>query len=196
LNLGALESTIALPFAGGLLLAAGVALLRLRWLAKRGTGSFIVMLGGWLALIAGFVAFSEAVGAERGVTFALIALSLVGYLVVAWTAELRTTRVRQPGDVALEPEARRTNWPRGIAKSLLAIVLAGIASIGLGVAFAVAMPLAPQDRIVIGGLLVPILWGGGMAWTLADPRLVRATVILLTISAIGYGIAFLPRVLP
>ena len=154
------------------------------------------MLGGWLAIAAGLAAWSEASGAERGITFGLIALSLVGYLAVAWSAELRTARVRQPGDVALEPEPRRTNWPRGIAKSLLAIVLAGIASIGLGVAFAVAMPLAPQDRIVIGGLLVPILWGGGMAWTLADPRLVRATIILLTISAVGYGIAFLPKVLP
>lgn len=188
-----LDSAIALPIAGGLLLAAGVALLRTRWLAKRNWMSFAIMLGGWLAIVAGFIACSEAVGAERGVTFALIALSLLAYAAVAFTAELRPARARQTGDVALEPEARRTNWPRGIAKSLLAIVLAGIASIGLGVAFAVAMPLAPQDRIVIGGLLVPILWGGGMAWTLADPRLVRATVVLLIVSAIGYGIAFLPK---
>ena len=152
------------------------------------------MLAGWLAIVAGCVALSEAVSAERGVTFALIALSLLGYAAVAFTAEIRATRVRQPGELALEPEQRTTNWPRGIAKSLLAIALAGIASIGLGVAFAVAMPLAPQDRIVIGGLLVPILWGAGMAWTLSDARLVRATIVLLTISALGYGIAFLPKV--
>ncbi len=184
-----------LPIAGGLLLAVGVGLLRARWLSKRNWTSFGLMLVGWLAIVGALVAFSEGVGAERGVTFALIALSLLGYAAVTYTAELRPTRVRQPGDVALEPEQRKTNWPRGIAKSLLAIVLAGIASIGLGVAFAVAMPLAPHDRIVIGGLLVPILWGGGMAWTLADPRLVRATIVLLTISALGYGIAFLPKVL-
>jgi hypothetical protein len=190
-----LEIAIVLPIAGGLLLAVGVGLLRARWLSKRNWTSFGLMLVGWLAIVGALVAFSEGVGAERGVTFALIALSLLGYAAVTYTAELRPTRVRQPGDVALEPEQRKTNWPRGIAKSLLAIVLAGIASIGLGVAFAVAMPLAPHDRIVIGGLLVPILWGGGMAWTLADPRLVRATIVLLTISALGYGIAFLPKVL-
>lgn len=157
--------------------------------------SIIAMLGGWLAVAAGFAVFSESWGAERGVTFALIALSLVGYAAVVATAELRTARVRQSGELALEPEQRPTNWSRGIAKSLLAIVLAGIASIGIGVAFAVAMPLAPQDRIVIGGLLVPILWGGGMAWTLCDARLVRATIVLLAVSAIGYGIAFLPKAL-
>jgi hypothetical protein len=188
------DSEIALPLAGGLLLAAGVALLRARWIAKRSWMSFAVLLAGWVVVIAAFVALSEAVGAERGVTFALIALSLLGYAAVAFTAEIRAARMRQPGELALEPEQRTTNWPRGIAKSLLAIVLAGIASIGLGVAFAVAMPLAPQDRIVIGGLLVPILWGAGMAWTLSDARLVRATIVLLTISALGYGIAFLPKV--
>jgi hypothetical protein len=54
--------------------------------------------------------------------------------------------------------------------------------------------MPPADRAVIGGLIVPILWGGGMAWTLCDPRLVRATIILLSVSALGYGIAFLPKV--
>ena len=73
--------------------------------------------------------------------------------------------------------------------------MAGVAAIGVGVAFAVAMPMGPHDRIVIGALLVPILWGGGMAWTLADAKLMRATVILLAISALSYAIAFLPKVL-
>ena len=74
-------------------------------------------------------------------------------------------------------------------------MLAGIAAIGLGVAVAVNFPMPPQDRAVIGGLLVPILWGGGMAWTLCDPRLLRATIILLTVSAAGFAVAFLPKVL-
>jgi hypothetical protein len=73
--------------------------------------------------------------------------------------------------------------------------LAGIASIGVGIAFAIAMPMGTHDRIVIGGLLVPVLWGAGMAWTFADTKLVRATAVLTGISAIGYGIAFLPKVL-
>jgi hypothetical protein len=58
------------------------------------------------------------------------------------------------------------------------------------------MPMATHDRMVVGGLLVPILWGAGMAWTLSDAKLVRATLVLGSISVLGYGIAFLPKVLP
>jgi hypothetical protein len=51
----------------------------------------------------------------------------------------------------------------------------------------------PTDRIVIGGLLVPMLWGAGMAWTLSDAKLVRATLLLAVISAAAYAAAFLPK---
>ncbi len=95
--------------------------------------------------------------------------------------------------LAAEPEERPTNWRRAIAKALLAIVLAGVAAFGVGEAFAVAMPIAAPDRIVIGGLLVPVLWGAGMAWTLADAKLLRATIALSIIAAASYTVAFLPK---
>ena len=63
----------------------------------------------------------------------------------------------------------------------------------MGVAFAVAMPMPETDKMLIGGLMVPVLWGGGMAWTLSDSKLFRATAILLIICAAGYTIAFLPN---
>jgi hypothetical protein len=144
-------------------------------------------------VLAAFVVLAEAWGAELGTTYALGVLSLVAYGVIGATYERRADKRRAVRESAYDPEERPTNWRRGVGKALLAIVLAGVASIGVGVAVAVEMPLPPQDRAVIGGLLVPILWGGGMAWTLSDPRLVRATIILLGVSAIGYGIAFLPR---
>jgi hypothetical protein len=53
--------------------------------------------------------------------------------------------------------------------------------------------MGAHDRIVVGGLLVPILWGAGMAWTLSDAKLLRATLVLGSVSVIGYGIAFLPK---
>lgn len=179
--------------AGSTLLLAGVIVLRRTW-RERSDGKAILRFGGWSLITAGLATFVQTFGGEVGTTYALLIFSLLAFLVVAAGMERRTSRQRLAGDIALEPEDRRSNWGRAIAKSLLAIVLAGIASIGLGVAFAVAMPLDPTDRIVIGGLLVPVLWGGGMAWTLSDARLLRATVLLVIVSAIGYGIAFLPKV--
>ncbi len=174
------------------LLAAGVALLRLSWLRKRRGGLKGAVLVGWLAIVASFFIFAHAFGGERGIAFALLAFSVVGLVGVTATVQVRRKR-SDSRDRAAEPAQRATNWTRAIAKSLLAIVLAGAASIGVGVAFAVAMPMPETDKMLIGGLMVPVLWGGGMAWTLSDSKLLRATAILLIICAAGYTIAFLPN---
>jgi hypothetical protein len=182
--------------AGPISILAGLFLLRRSWLAQR-RGRTLLLPAGWLCVIAGIASWIEVWGPEIGLAYGLLGLSVAAYTLVFAGAEMRSgTRVIVVREPALEPEVRPTNWPRGIAKSLLAIVLAGIAAIGLGVAFAVAMPMSPQDRIMIGGLLVPILWGAGMAWTLSDAKLLRATVVLGSVSALGYGIAFLPKVVP
>lgn len=179
---------------GGLFMAAGLVVVRRHWVARGGAPHWMLPAG-WLAVVSAFVLFAQAWGVEMGTTYALGVVSLAAYGLVILARETRTAKAPAPREAAYDPETRPTNWRRGIAKSLLAIVLSGIASIGVGVAMAVTLPLPPQDRAVIGGLLVPILWGGGMAWTLCDPRLVRATIILLGVSALSYGIAFLPKVL-
>ena len=186
-------ATVALVTAAGtLLICGGIALLRASWLGKR-PGNLLYQIGGWLLIAAGFAAFDYAWDAEVGTAYGLIALSLAAYAVIFIGLENRAHKAQKPREVALEPEERPTNWRRAIAKALLSIVLAGIAAIGVGVAFAIAMPMQAHDRIVVGGLLVPILWGAGMAWTLSDGKLLRATLVLGSISALGYGIAFLPK---
>lgn len=179
---------------GVLALATGIALLRRAW-AQRRNGGRVQVLAGWALIVAGGVAFGYGWGGELGSALATLAFSAVAYAVVAASVKVRNAGPRAERELALEPENRPTNWPRGIAKSLLAIVLAGVAAVGLGVAFAVLMPISPTDRIVIGGILVPILWGAGMAWTLSDAKLVRATVLLVLVSALSYGAAFLPKVM-
>jgi hypothetical protein len=168
LTFESLDHVSFFAIAGALLMVAGLVMLHQRWLARGANGVGYLALG---------------------------AISLAAYALIATTHERRIDKRREPREATLDPEERPTNWRRGIGKALLAIVLAGIASIGVGVALAIYLPMPPADRAVIGGLLVPILWGGGMAWTLCDPRLVRATIILLAVSALGYGVAFLPKVL-
>lgn len=190
----ALASETMAIVTGTLLMLAGIALLRAIW-ARRSGFRVQGIFAGWLLIAAGAVVYAVTLGSESGTGIAIAGVSALAYVVIATGAERRTARPLVGRELALEPEERPTNWPRAITKALLAMVLAGIAAIGIGIAFAVAMPMHPPDRIVIGGLLVPMLWGGGMAWTLSDARLLRATLLLMTVSAIAYGIAFLPKVL-
>lgn len=189
-----LLSPLLATVTGLLMLVLGVAFLRRCWLTRPNAHVAAVVLA-WVLIAAGFAGITHGLGGKLGTAYALLALSAIGYAAVAATMELRKGRSSSARDISMEPTERPTNWPRAIAKSLLAIVLAGIAAIGLGVAFAVAMPLPAPDRIVVGGLLVPLLWGGGMAWTLCDAKLGRAALLLLGVSLAGYGIAFLPKVL-
>lgn len=182
--LGMLASTLSV--------AAGLVALRASWLKGKWR---LATFGGWLLIGAGLYGFIHIFGAELGMSYGLLALPVLAFAVVWYGLERRAARGRPGRDVALEPEDRPTNWGRAIAKSFLAVVLAGVAAIGIGVAFAIHMPMIPADRIVIGGILVPILWGGGMAWTLSDAKLVRATLLLTLISAAAYAAAFLPKML-
>lgn len=183
---------VSVACAGVALMLAGVLFLRRRWRRRSEARRWSVAVG-WLLAMAGGALFVLVWNWELGIAYGLIALSLMGYLVVGAGVEFRSARTRAARETPLDPQSRRTNWPRGAAKAFLAIVLSGAASIGLGVAFALAAPLDIHDRIVVGGVLVPVLWGGGMAWTLCDAKLLRATGILLAVSAFGYGVAFLPK---
>jgi hypothetical protein len=177
--------------AGGSLLLGAILILRASWL-QRGRLPALRLLG-WMTAASSLALFIRSLGVEVGITYALLAAALLAYAVIAAGAELRSARA--PREPALEPEERPVNWPRIVAKSLLAIVLAGIASIGLGLVFALFMPMPVADRIVVGGLLVPIFWGAGMAWTLCDAKLGRATLLLVVISLASYALAFYPKVL-
>lgn len=187
-----MTSAVAFGVAGAVLLIVGILSLRRSWLGRR-QRNLPYLFAGWLAIAVGIGAFCRAWGAEVGTAYALLALSLIAFLAIALGLEDRSHRRVKVREAAPEPEERAGNWRRATVKALLSIVLAGVAAIGIGVAFAVSMPMEAHDRIVIGGLLVPVLWGGGMAWTLADAKLLRATVLLLLISALSYGIAFLPK---
>lgn len=187
-------SPIEMP-AAVLLIAAGVFLLRRAWTRRHAAAPVLTGVG-WLCVLGGTFVFARNAGPLPGIAIAMLCLSLVAYVVIAAGMELRPARAGVRREVALAPEERRTTLARGSAKAFLAIVLSGIASIGLGVAYALRMPLDTHDRIIIGGVLVPVLWGAGMAWTLCDAKLLRATIVLLSLSALGYGAAFLPKLLP
>jgi hypothetical protein len=149
------------------------------------------ILAGWSLLVLAIAASVPLMGPGRG-PFAMLALgSAVALALVAAGVERRNARKKAQRELAPEPSDRRRVVWRGWLRGFLAGPLAGIAALGCGLAVAICAPGQIQSRMVIGGLMVPFLWAGGMAWTLSDDRILRAFAVLAGVSVVTLGAAFL-----
>ena len=149
------------------------------------------ILAGW-AVVAVLVVFGGlTLGSGRGPFIAFTVVSVAALAVVAANIQLREAKVRGDKSLAPEPSDRASKAWRGWLRGLLAGPLGMIAAMGVAIAFAAFCPGAAQTRLVIGGLMVPVLWGGAMAWTLADDRILRATAVLVGVSIVTFTAAVL-----
>lgn len=134
-----------------------------------------------------------AIDGTRGFFIALTLVSVGALALVANGAQRRPLRAARLGRESLAPEPAdrpSTAWQRTL-RWLLAGPIGMVAAIALGIAWSTWMPGEPQTRLVIGGMLVPFLWGGAMAWTLADDRILRATLVLVGAAIAGFALAIL-----
>ena len=180
-------------FAAAALTALGAAaalILRRAWRRRDGARPWL-MLAGWGALAAAVLGAAPVLGPARGPFMASALVSFGALAVVAASLQKRTSRSRPPREVALEPSERPSKAWRGWLRVLLAGPLGGVAAMGVGLAWAVWVPGPPQTRIVLGGLLVPVLWAAGMAWTLSDDKILRATAVLSGVTLATFTAAVL-----
>ncbi len=147
-------------------------------------------------IIASLVWPTWILGSVKGPFIALTLASVAALIIVASGATLRkakSPRAGRGGSDSLAPEPLERPSPAW--KTTLRWLLAGpigmVAAMGVGICYAVWVPGAPQTRLLIGGLIVPVLWGGAMAWTLADNRILRATAVLVGTTVVGFGLAVL-----
>lgn len=173
----------------GLILAIGLGagfMLRRAW-RERGPARPWLIVGGWALVAAAIAASVPLLGGARGpfVAFALVPFAVLALIAVG--VQIRDPRTRPPRELALEPSDRASKAWRGWLRWALAGPIGGIAAMGVGLAWTVWMPGAPQTRMVIGGLLVPFLWAGGMAWTLADNKILRATAVLVGVTVVTFA---------
>ena len=181
---------LLLILAGG---GAGAWMLREAWRGK--SNKRIWRLGGWGLILASLIWPGFVMGPARGPFIAVILISAAAFAVVASGLEVRAAKAPRTRaareSLAPEPADRpSTSWQTTL-RWLLAGPIGMVAAMGIGICYAVWAPGEVQTRLLIGGLIVPVAWGGAMAWTLADSRILRATAVLVGTSVAGFGLAML-----
>ena len=169
---------------------AGAVLLKRAWDGPSPNRPWLI-LGGWGLLVVAIAASVPLLGAARGPSVVLAIGSTAVLVLVAAGVERRNAKKKAARELAPEPSDRRRVAWRGWLRGFLAGPLAGIAALGSGLAVAICAPGQIQTRMVIGGLMVPFLWAGGMAWTLSDDKILRAFGVLAGVSVLTLGAAFL-----
>ncbi|MEI9904789.1 MAG: hypothetical protein WDN06_13085 [Asticcacaulis sp.] len=143
------------PFETGII---AVFLLRMAWKNANAWRPWLIA-GGWSLVAVAIGIAWHLLGPVRGVFIALTAIMLAGLFTVALRFQVRPAQVVAGRDVALEPSDRKRVMWRGWLRGLLAGPMSGVAALGVGLMWAICTPGAPQTRMVIGGLLVPVLVG-------------------------------------
>lgn len=180
-----IASVALMTLAGG---ALGAALLRRSWLRRDHAMPWLVA-GGWAILVGLLITACLLVGPVKGAALALV-MEGIGALAIIWQGRVRRRVARlRAGDVAPEPLEEPGRIGRGVLRALLAGPLGMTAAMAVAFCITVYLPGDPRTRIVLGGMLMPVLWGLAMTWTLADRRLWRATAVLLGTSLVGFGLA-------
>lgn len=169
------------------LLVAGVATaftLRQAW-QHPSTARPALILGGWITVFALVVIAAGALGSARGPAFAMALMPVGALALVATGVKRREANGRVARSRALEPSLRGAKIWRGIMRTLVAAPLGCAVSLTLGIAWTVWFPSDPQTRIVLGGVLVPVLWAGAMAWALTDDRILRPALTMIALTLAG-----------
>ncbi|WP_139810110.1 hypothetical protein [Sphingomonas azotifigens] len=170
--------------------AAAAWLLRKAWRSKTTKAPWRAAGLGLAALV--LLVPAGLLGPARGPFAALALFSAAALVVVASGRTRRSAKAARPGrDDGPAPEpAERASAPwRGLLRWLLAGPIGMVAAMAVGVCYTVWGAGAVQTRLVAGGLLVPIVWGGAMAWTLADDKVLRAAAVLIGTALLGFGLA-------
>lgn len=157
--------------------ACGVGALYGSW-SRRLRPAWVVNLIGWSLLTLSLVLWIRTAGAEYGPVFAILVLP-----VAAWLAVLSNTRVREPVQVRQQASLpARPELPAVIRHGALfvgAVPLAAIVSALLALAIVDLLPVHVVNKMALGVLAMPALWGLLAWWMCADPRPLRPAAALI-----------------
>lgn len=172
-----------------LLSGAGIWLLRMAWRRQRANRR-VPMIIGLLALVAATAATLSTLGPARGPTIALMVVSSVALVIIAFGMKVKPSREAVERQ-SPEPKERPTPIWRGFLRVLIGGPIGVTAAMGIGLAWTAWLPAAPETRAITGELLAMTLWAGALSWALADDKIMRVGAALTSIALVTGVIAAL-----
>ncbi|WP_416307788.1 hypothetical protein [Neptunicella sp. SCSIO 80796] len=155
---------------GVLFTLAGIACLYKSWNSK--IKSSAQVWTGWGSLTISAWCWIQSSGAEFGLSYALISLSVVALILIGWKAEIAVSP-----KVAIQPEHvivyRPAAIPRNLLLFLLTVPVAGMAAMMITMLLNSLLPLSRVNMMVLSVYLMPVVWGLAAYWVCADDKLAR-----------------------
>jgi hypothetical protein len=139
---------------------------------------------GWLLLLVACITWITSSNVELGISYAMLAIAVCAWLLVIINYELRAGKQKNISETELVLPRGATLLRHGLM-FVVAVLLAGITGAYLSTAFISLLPWQLGNALVLAMLLMPVLWGAGAWWALADPQLARPGIgmsLLLVIS--------------
>ncbi|MFC6632129.1 hypothetical protein [Microbulbifer taiwanensis] len=173
-----------------LLCGAGVYLLWRSWRGRKLLGGFSAA-GGWLSVLAGIFIWASAAGGEFGTSYALIAVSLVAWIICALGVERRQAKPARNVDVAVADTLGDTSRWHKWGTFVTAGPIACVATCLVTVALSGLLPFASGNRMAFAALAYPLAWGAASVWICASAHLARNALILLAVAAVAAVFLFM-----
>lgn len=183
-------ATILSLVAAGTSMLGAITLLR-RWREGRG-GSTVLAVAGWVLLFAALALWVVAHGVEFGTVLGLTVPTLAAFIVIASHADFRHRAIESERRVVAPLTLDRIGYHHLLF--VLAVPFAGIASLCIAPAVALALPWQPANQWALAIMLLPVIWGGASTWLTFDPNVPRAagSILLLAAAAtafLAFGVA-------
>jgi hypothetical protein len=149
-------------------------------------------VAGWLLIGLSAVWWIRVGGAEFGVAYAAMAAAFGAWgVVVALGREARRPEERRPQPRVARESPGRASTLHTLARTFVALPLAGTASLLAAVAGASGMPWGTVNRYVFAIFVAPIIWGVFAMWVGMTERLQRAALVLAGVSGACAALLFL-----
>jgi len=153
----------------------GIVILFIFWHRKYPAHGAAIFLG-WVLLAGSSLFWVASAEIEFGIVFSLLMPSLYAWMVILVKSEHKPIAHTHPKRY----QFRRVSYIKILRNGglfFLVIIFLAMSSTFITLVFTYSLPIKEVNRMAVGALLMPMVWGGAVVWVLIDGRRIRPILI-------------------